>query len=58
VAPVVFVIAATVPELGIIWTGLARVVTSFATQKYEVDDVKPFGNVMFAAFAARVDSPT
>jgi hypothetical protein len=51
----VFVIVAVVADAGTICTGFALVVTSFATQKYEVVEVKVLGNVIVAAFEESVD---
>lgn len=58
VAPVVLVMVAVVAEVDTICTGFARVVTSFATHQYEVDDVNPGEKVITAEFADNVDCPT
>ena len=57
-APVVLVIVAAVPDCGIIWTGLARVVMSLATQDHVDDEVNAGLNpVRAAALEARVATP-
>ena len=54
----VLVMVAVVPDAGTICTGLALVVTSLATQKYEVVEVNVFGKVMVAELPDSVDSPS